>query len=76
MRMYTCAYCRYSAGGFSLEKLEISALKEIETIAKPGAEDGNVRISISVHVVMAVLLAYARCICTPDAECGVGSHFP
>ncbi|TYZ58974.1 hypothetical protein PybrP1_011758 [[Pythium] brassicae (nom. inval.)] len=30
------------AGGFSLEKLEISALKEIETIAKPGAtEDGN-----------------------------------
>ncbi|TMW64385.1 hypothetical protein Poli38472_013007 [Pythium oligandrum] len=29
------------AGGFSLEKLEISALKEIETIAKPGAEDVN-----------------------------------
>jgi hypothetical protein len=32
-----------SAGGFSLEKVEISALKEIETIAKPGAEDTNVR---------------------------------
>jgi hypothetical protein len=32
----------YSAGGFSLEKLEISALKEIETLAKPG-DDVNVR---------------------------------
>lgn len=31
------------AGGFSLEKVEISALKEIETIAKPGAENTNVR---------------------------------
>ena len=32
----------YSAGGFSLEKNEISSLKEIETIAKPGSEDVNV----------------------------------
>ncbi|GLE00746.1 hypothetical protein PINS_up009534 [Pythium insidiosum] len=29
------------AGGFSLDKEEINALKEIEAIAKPGAEDTN-----------------------------------
>ncbi|KAF1318525.1 V-type proton atpase subunit h, partial [Globisporangium splendens] len=35
------AHACCSAGGFSLEKIEISALKEIETIAKPGADDAN-----------------------------------
>lgn len=38
----TLALFTRSAGGFSLEKVEISALKDVETLAKPGAEETNV----------------------------------